>query len=861
MVQQRPRSLHQQLVQVVPTSVQEQVVREALAHLNATPTRHKELQRVLSKVTGSKARGLDARMPQLDLVAEGNQRTTQTLFIELLPAWLEVQSPLHQAMQTFLISKRLNIQEPIRLSKPPAKLWRQEEIDEFLTEFRRKNRSFDEGASILMFCCLTGGVVAAAAELRSSESRTRQPELDVQSMSIALPPASEPPSSTPTEGEFVSMHPYWQNWLDELGSVPPNDSRWASASAFLEAFQQLLDAKHREREQGRVELEEALVRLRADAAEEIDIWEYTDIAHWSAEKFSLDFVVAVARQVGTLKDTLIEHAGLRDRPRAKRQADYMREQEELASCAKRVVAIYDDLRQVFADKPSKVVAGDTGGNHQGSEDTIEAEHQSAPGPVAGDVTTQAPTLNSTGAGDDQPAPIPSEIAQDPDDTVPLPEALVEPQGAGAIEQRDESAETEMAAAGIADPSPNNTASVSVTDATVSKHGGQDGADAEPDEVAILMSTATSSGQQALLDRTRIIPSPPSDDTYPVEPTDVVTAASELAPEPGSLEDTVRVQLQSWLGDWSQLPVAYILASWLYQRRVEEERRYGPLNFYDIAYYAFRPDHGPAPIKCPSLEPLYAVFDQPVEAEKAALAWYIAAGLVIVHGEQTALSAFREPTWVQAPHLQIWRRSAEVLWHYWCMSSQPISEARRQLTPDDPDLPLGSLVQAADKVFSVLTRPNHFRMAKWVRMSVHIERELGWVRDALVTGKAAPEMARWAKEFKPDRQLERWVREVEPVNDTFEKAVRRLIVRDLGQFHESVARWLSLHEQTREQRQGRSNTVEYVLRQLNSVLVTEGEVWRQAWKSAVPQLPALANWTQLLLERVTAASNVTEHLAV
>src|SRR5262245_53858714 len=74
----------------------------------------------------------------------------------------------------------------------------------------------------------------------------------------------------------------WERWLEELRALPAEAQEWDGVAAFIATLQQLTEIKRQERE-SRARLQQTLVRLAEQCADELVFFGLTDIATWIAK--------------------------------------------------------------------------------------------------------------------------------------------------------------------------------------------------------------------------------------------------------------------------------------------------------------------------------------------------------------------------------------------------------------------------------------------------------------------------------------------------------------------------------------------------------------------------------------------------
>lgn len=336
-----------------------------------------------------------------------------------------------------------------------------------------------------------------------------------------------------------------------------------------------------------------------------------------------------------------------------------------------------------------------------------------------------------------------------------------------------------------------------------------------------------------------------------------TALQPQMPPTPELILAAKSRLEPWLGSWSHLPKADLLITWLREHDAGAAATYPSSELCATAYYALQPTIEPRVERCPDLEALRTTLTATPQTELATASWYVAAALVLLQGCLPAWELLEHRKWMSHPNFENWMRMAEAVDAYVRQGTESLPEVAARLS-DSPSGPDPKQERAAaSKILAELTRPGGFHFLKGQRLSGLMDKELAEVRKSLSQDTPDEAIARWVKHFKPERQLDQWAAQVEPLTVPIEGPVRQALIRDLQSLQMRASRWVRQYAGRRGEEKKARDAATYAFEQLRLVVENEGATWKRTWNEMAIGWPTLTGWSSLLLTRIEEITAVTQ----
>lgn len=892
------------------------VVKRALCHRDkASPETRRWLARAIHqhvKVDGYKHPG-NAPTERLVLPVKRASINTEDLMTWLLQCWVESHETLAATVCQFATERGLMFKDRHEISHGFVTEWPVTEMTAVAYEFAQINGMAEWDDVALMLCCVTGraprpvpdDVAPAPAPAGAAGMQPGQPsQADVLQPSNLHDCDADGPA--PRGAALVTC---WDAWLEQLQALPPEAVEWDAAEPFVISVQQLTASKLQERASRRGMMRQALAALQTgEAGQELAYFEYAGVSDWNVETYPLALAPELAETLQNFEVLLIKHQARRLKPPATR-AEEKERSKQLDSLAVEIEAAYRNIQLELA-APSLPSAP--------TELRAPEPEAPAIAQMASPVETESIATSSTEEPSTSDFPHEDTVLdislEQPAVPTPTPVSEAEPLVAGAalplfdrtqpIQENEPALEpdegTVVPAAVSAEPF---TAETPLTDAAAQPARLTDNPPEEqhqawpeikditrqanhasfvehfpvtaPAQPAALQPTLTEYAAELQFSREepaaqRAIPRPagqPSSAAQVLQRLQEMLAQGETfadttavpeppeSPQPAELVKAAGACLDRWLGSWSHLPKVELLITWLREHASEVAAAYPSGELCEIAYYAFQPAGEPRVRRCPDLTPLRSALVANPPNEIATACWHVSAALVLLQGCLPAWELLEHRDWMNQPDFENWVRMAETIDAYVRQGSESLPEvaARLSSSPSGPN-PKQERA-AAQKILAELTRPGGYHFLKGQRLSALMDKELADLHRSLTQDVPDEEVVQWVKHFKPERQLDQWAGQVEPLTVDIEGPVRQALIRDLQSLQMRVNRWVKQYAGTRGVERAKRDATTYAFQQLGQVLKDEGASWRHNWSETAAVWPTLSSWSSLLLTRMDEIASV------
>lgn len=299
------------------------VIRRALEHLEtaSAPTRNalKAVLRKNAKVPGFKDPVRAIHSPKRSIVVSQMISAfayDATLVSAVLKIWDESHPELHQAVETFLRETDPAFGEPAVITAEFPAVWPIKAIEEITSEFLATYPLFEQDDAALMLCYISGRMPLdydpnkhpfpddEFVDDEEPDNVDIIPDQQLAANRIVLPQEVD---------TMPDISPFLSQVLATIEALPPDAPEWDQIPVFTTHLQAVAEGKLTERNQGRVQLRQAITALAVQAHAALTWWGY-DITAWSAERCDWIQAAAVARQVEKWQDMLLRHDALRQAP-------------------------------------------------------------------------------------------------------------------------------------------------------------------------------------------------------------------------------------------------------------------------------------------------------------------------------------------------------------------------------------------------------------------------------------------------------------------------------------------------------------------------------------------------------------------
>lgn len=822
------------------------VVLTALDHRGrVSQSASNKLKRAINERVVAPVRGYDKNRSAaptgllVEYVVAASEQVPQ-VFEAVLNVWREAQQPLEQAIREHFQAQGLLPADNTSAERAIDK-WTMDDVADAVDHCCGIHAQASRDDVHLMMLCVLGHLPQfdeAQADEASPHEQTLAGATDAQALDVvtamdsvaALPPAADAQAMLTAQAEATVVDDAWLGWLGHLEALPSDAPAWTSFPEFLVAAQRIADQKQQARETSREVLRQALCDVRPRIEAHAEYFGFDDYEHWNAEDVVLSAASALATDVQALDQAILAHNTISDRP--VRTSQERREREAAATALEQEIERrYHELSEVFTRHDGRAPSGPS------------------PGPV-------------------QPAPADSVMETSlPDaselDTLPLAPPQVEvgrheatlshPSNVQTVINRlevvgDGQPEPLILDAALSNPEP------VAGEVSASPDQAADAAEQVlPDEQATAIVVEQEATSDGVLDEDL-----PLDDEF--EPTVVVEPSGQgVTMEPAeALAPAVAKQLRAWLGEWQELPRAYLLASWLEANEAATAAAFPPRSLYNIAYYAFQPQGSGGGAHCPPLGALEDALLHSQAAEFTAMAWHVGAGLVLLRGEISVVDALFAYALTLDEQFAPWHGFATTLMRYAGQTHESLSRAagRSVEMQQRPD-PI-VLAVPARQALEQLTKPGRFPFRAGRDLIARIDRELASLGRALTSqghqtsGNAmtVADAAKWARELKPSAILQRWARACDWPDNLTNRANLRELEVDLRTLQRYVAVWAAAASPVLE------DTTLRAFSELREAVVANSQSWRADWCQYEATWPGVVAWSDLLLQRIAETVGAT-----
>lgn len=284
----------------------------------------------------------------------------------ILGAWVESRSDLCGIVQSYLSNPDAGLEQIFAAEGDNMPCWTPKML-EAVSDIGSKNLRYEKDDIALMICCLadvsqfqilmeraTDYMVGKAGSVDEAQTENH----------------STGKSEDSARNEFSIRSPLFSGWLHDLAALPADAEEWDETDTFAQATQQLAEAKRKERNAVREELQRKLSDFVAAHGEALVFFGATGCSAWSADTCPSSEAAALAEKIEKLDAAFNRHTALQKQT-GTNLAEARERRNSLAALEDEIVRALETLDPILS--PIRLTLGDDHTPSQNVEETDSPE--------------------------------------------------------------------------------------------------------------------------------------------------------------------------------------------------------------------------------------------------------------------------------------------------------------------------------------------------------------------------------------------------------------------------------------------------------------------------------------------------------